>query len=382
MSNVSPEEVNAVSDSIKGIASGLRDRYQSIVQTIQSINQCVNTLRSWNGADASETFYEYKNIFDERLDRRTCHKYVWNVQVSGVNTVSSILSSASFSQMLENIERLDCQGEELQLLSETLAGLIALIVTELQVPYDANTVHFFNSIKDNPGWQEYKQMSLDAEEARENDELYKAYRSTDGKSDYVDYFLDEIGNRRLSEEWALDDGTNAGKGPSKYGQWYKETYPSSGMTNDAAFCAAAVTYVMQNSGNKDAIDPYIYVPTGASQAIAKASQGKGQWHAASDTSYQPQRGDIFYKSEGATSHTGVVLDSKGNDIYTIEGNTASSKYPRGTVNTRVRDKSYVNNGSSTSGYYSPDAYLNTNKNAVEISKETIDAKKSLNGANN
>ena len=148
------------------------------------------------------------------------------------------------------------------------------------------------------------------------------------------------------------------------------------MTNDAAFCAAAVTYALTKSGNGNAITPYISVQTGAQNAIKSAASGKGVWHSASDTSYQPQRGDIFYNFDSG-GHTGVVLGSDENYVYTIEANTSSEfKDGRsyGTVNTRVREKSYISPVNSLSGYYSPDVNINKSNTNVEISQETINNK--------
>ena len=130
------------------------------------------------------------------------------------------------------------------------------------------------------------------------------------------------------------------------------------------------------SGNGNAITPYISVQTGAQNAIKSAASGKGVWHSASDTSYQPQRGDIFYNFDSG-GHTGVVLGSDENYVYTIEANTSSEfkdGWSYGTVNTRVREKSYISPVNSLSGYYSPDVNINKSNTNVEISQETINNK--------
>ena len=78
-----------------------------------------------------------------------------------------------------------------------------------------------------------------------------------------------------------------------------------------------------------------------------------------------KRGDIFYVDNGKSSHTGIVLGSENNHIYTIEGNTVSDdgNYYAGSnenssfggyVNTRTRDRSYLSGG----GFYSPNYKTN------------------------
>lgn len=381
MGNVSVEGVESISLEIKTIAKELEDRYNSVSETLNKIKEHLNQLEKWNGADASEEQYEYKDSFRELMGIKTRYKNIWNINISNENVVNDALGSSYLSKIEENIELLNCKGEDLDVLSATLAGFISIIESELNVNYDGNIKEFFNSLKGNEGWEEYKKINEEVRLAKQNDELYNAYRSKKGDDDYVDFLLDEIGNRRLSQGIGIDDGTYPTKGSSKYGQWYKDNYPTSGMTNDAAFCAAAISYAMNKSGNGNAIDPYISVLVGASQAQSRAQNGQGVWHPASDTSYTPQRGDIFYQCSGS-AHTGVVLDSNGTDIYTIEANTASNNYAYGTVNTRVRELSYVNNGNSLSGYYSPNVNINKSASNISITEKTINEKKQLNSGNN
>ena len=134
---------------------------------------------------------------------------------------------------------------------------------------------------------------------------------------------------------------------------------------NAEWCAIFVTYTMYNTGNKDKLPEeipggYYSCSYGADRAKELASKDIGEWHDG-DSDYKPKRGDIFFRHH----HTGFVIGSNGDYIYTIEGNTTrddgiyniQSYVPNdqsfgaggGTVNTRIRDKSYVE-----LGYYTPD----------------------------
>ena len=112
--------------------------------------------------------------------------------------------------------------------------------------------------------------------------------------------------------------------------------------------------------------------------MTKASQGQGEWHSAQDKSYEPKRGDIFFKGG---DHTGIVLDSDENHIYTIEANTSSDEGISGYVNTRVRDRnSYITNG----GYYTPPTPVNESSNDpnVQLTQEYINKKENIQSGNN
>ena len=165
---------------------------------------------------------------------------------------------------------------------------------------------------------------------------------------------------------------------TKYGYWYMNQHPGSGMQSDSAFCAAGVTYAMESAGNKGIIDPYISVQAGADN-VKRSS--RGQWHDITDSNYQPQRGDIFYKG---VDHTGIVLGCEENYIYTIEANTASDAGIRGYVNTRVREKSGENAYITVGGYYTPDCYINysANDSNITLTSDYIQNKLNIQNSNN
>ena len=177
-----------------------------------------------------------------------------------------------------------------------------------------------------------------------------------------------MGNHRLET-----DNQN-----TKYGYWYNQNYNM--MNYNDAFCAAGVTYALVSSGNQEVLNPYINVSLGAEDAKQKASEGKGEWHDATDTTYQPKRGDIFFKGG---DHTGIVLDSDESYLYTIEANTSSDEGISGYVNTRIRNRKedpYLTEG----GYYSPPVQININANDQEITmtKEYLDKKINIQNGNN
>ena len=229
-----------------------------------------------------------------------------------------------------------------------------------------NLNDLFTTIKDNNIWQEYKETALYSNKLRKEDLLYQKYRTKNGNGDYVDFLLDEMGNHRMTT-----DNRN-----TKYGYWYNQKYGY--MNYNDAFCAAGVTYTLVSSGASQVLNPYIGVSAGASDAQQKASQGQGEWHSAQDTNYQPKRGDIFFKGG---DHTGIVLDSDKNYIYTIEANTSSDEGISGYVNTRVRDKnSYITSG----GYYTPPIQLNDSSNDqnIQLTQEYINKKVNIQSGSN
>lgn len=385
MNTVDSVEIESISNSLKNIANNLKNDYNSINITINKINDCIETLENWNGNYASnEILYQLESFSGPLglpLKKRIYYRDIWDIKVSKNNySLSSI--STILDKFQENINLLDLKSDDLNLLSSTLYSYISTLGSLLQVDYEGDITKFFDDIKENPGWQFEKLNAQETIKLKEIDELYLKFRSQNGEDDFVDFLLDELGNRRFPQgiDGVVDDGNQNDRGASQYAQWYIDyftRFPNvnsrvSAMDNDAAYCATAVTYALVNSGNEGVIPPFISVANGANTVIQMANDGNGVWHPASDSSYQPQRGDIFYKVGGGNgNHVGIVLASDENYIYTIEGNTSSNIESFGTVNTRVRPLSYVNTGNSSAGYYSPDVYINHSITDVDISEETI-----------
>ncbi len=377
MSSVSPEQVDLYGKEINEIASSLLEQLNQIESDFNTIKTSIETLKSYDKADASEVTIEnphgdekfYLYNIKQYIEKIFKHfKYVWDIKVnsSNMDETSSIINSTK-----ESINSLSLSGKDLNEFAVMLSNTISLIETEIlgrglysKTNYSQynGLADLFNTVKDDAIWQEYKTTAYYSKKMKQNDLLYKKYRTKNGNDDYVDFLLDEIGNHRMTS-----DNRN-----TKYAIWFNKEY---GMINyNDAFCAAGVSYTLANTGNSEILKPYINVAAGASDAKAKASQGIGEWHSATDITYQPKRGDIFYKVGAHTGHTGIVLDSDENYIYTIEANTSSDEDQSGYVNTRIRNlrnNSYITSG----GFYSPPIKLsNANDDSVRLNENYINSK--------
>ncbi|SHI11515.1 CHAP domain-containing protein [Sporobacter termitidis DSM 10068] len=161
---------------------------------------------------------------------------------------------------------------------------------------------------------------------------------------YVGY-LEKATNAQLDSFTA-----NAGRGNyTIFGQWY-------GM-NGQPWCAEFVSYCADRAGVTADI-----IPKHASCAVGIAwFQRAGRWHKPS--SYVPQIGDIVYFTyDGLTAaHVGIVTGVDGTHIYTVEGNTGTTKDKDGKDlladnGGGVAKKSYALTSALIFGYGNP-AYI-------------------------
>ena len=378
MGSVNTGQIKNYGNELNDISNNLKEILFNMKNDLNIINEAITTLESYNGKDSSG-MYLIPPTREIGLGTKntssilqTCYKNIWTIKVTktGLEDVSSIINNT-----LNEIDSLNVSGEDLIKLSEILDNYISLIEKQILVGrgYNRNSYSeyknlndLFTTIKDNNIWQEYKETALYSNKLRKEDLLYQKYRTKNGNGDYVDFLLDEMGNHRMTT-----DNRN-----TKYGYWYNQKYGY--MNYNDAFCAAGVTYTLVSSGASQVLNPYIGVSAGASDAQQKASQGQGEWHSAQDTNYQPKRGDIFFKGG---DHTGIVLDSDKNYIYTIEANTSSDEGISGYVNTRVRDKnSYITSG----GYYTPPIQLNNSSNDqnIQLTQEYINKKVNIQSGSN
>lgn len=131
----------------------------------------------------------------------------------------------------------------------------------------------------------------------------------------------EIGNNK-------SDGTHM-----KY-----ETYM--GFSGNEPWCAMFVSWCANQAGFIDSgiIPKYASCSDGVSWF-----QSKNAFHK-EGSGYTPQPGDIVFFGPGGGSHTGIVVKSDANNVYTIEGNTSDMVAER----TRPRATGYVY------GYGTPD----------------------------
>ena len=382
MSSVNTAHLKNYGSELNTIADNLKEVLLNMQNDFNVLNEAIKTLESYDGKDSSEMYLipptreiDSKLLLGEKHVPgilQTCYKNVWTIKVTknGLEDVSTIINDT-----LNEVDSLNVSGEDLEKLSEILNNYITLIEKEILVGcgYKRNSYSeyqnlndLFTTIKDNDIWKEYKETAIYANKVKKEDLLYQKYRTKNGEGDYVDFLLDEMGNHRMTT-----DNRN-----TKYGYWFNQTY--GWMNYNDAFCAAGVSYTLASSGASQVLNPYIGVSAGAEDAKQKASQGQGEWHSAQDKNYQPKRGDIFFKGG---DHTGIVLDSDENNIYTIEANTSSDEGISGYVNTRVRDKnSYITDG----GYYTPPTQINESSNDqnVQLTQEYINKKANIQSGSN
>lgn len=363
-SSVSPEQIKECGNELKNIAERLADAISQIEIDYKNLCDAVKILKSWNGSDASgkldgkpktSLLDNIANaLFPFNEVSKHHYKLVWNIEVTD-NGISSDDSLAIVASLKNSVDDLSLFGDDLNIMSEIIANFIWDIAEQLDVEFDSSDTltGYFNKIKNNETWQDYLNISKEVSDFRNRDLIYQKYRSKTGEPDYVDYALDEAANHRVTG------------GSSKYDYWYMHHYDKSGMTAGAPYCAAGVSYFMISSGANQ-FSPYINVATGASQAQAAAKNGVGTWHdVEKESNYHPKRGDIFYKSG---EHTGIVIDSDDEYMYTIEANTLSDGSTNGDghnggyVNTRVRRYSYITSG----GFYSPDVYVNSSSSDSNV----------------
>ena len=117
-----------------------------------------------------------------------------------------------------------------------------------------------------------------------------------------------------------------------------ETYM--GFSGNEPWCAMFVSWCANQAGFIDSgiIPKYASCSDGVSWF-----QSKNAFHK-EGSGYTPQPGDIVFFGPGGGSHTGIVVKSDANNVYTIEGNTSDMVAER----TRPRATGYVY------GYGTPD----------------------------
>ena len=136
----------------------------------------------------------------------------------------------------------------------------------------------------------------------------------EGAQKLINIAKKEIGNNE-------SDGTHM-----KY-----ETYM--GFSGNDPWCAMFVSWCANQAGFIDSgiIPKYASCSDGVSWF-----QSKNAFHK-EGSGYTPQPGDIVFFGSGGGSHTGIVVKSDDNNVYTIEGNTSDMVAER----TRPRATGYV-----------------------------------------
>lgn len=155
------------------------------------------------------------------------------------------------------------------------------------------------------------------------------YQSSSGNSGVAG-----VGAEKLINIAKKEIGNNeSNKGYLKYMNYYPED-PS------LPWCAIFVSWCADQAGfiQSGIIPKYESCSTGVSWF-----QSKNAFHI-EGSGYTPQPGDIVFFGPGGGSHTGIVVSSDTNNVYTIEGNTSNAVAER----TRPRATGYVY------GYGTPD----------------------------
>ena len=129
-----------------------------------------------------------------------------------------------------------------------------------------------------------------------------------------------------------DNGNNI----NPYGQWYGN--------QGQAWCASFVSWCAYQAGILNTTVPkYHYTPTGAAWY-----RNRGKYHKRS-TGYRAKSGDVvffFDPSKGRIGHTGIVVRSTNDFIYTIEGNASDGVLERYYSRTDSYIDGYGENGGS------------------------------------
>ena len=140
------------------------------------------------------------------------------------------------------------------------------------------------------------------------------------------YYID-MENELLINIAKKEIGNNeSNKGYLKYMNYYPED-PSQ------PWCAIFVSWCADQAGfiQSGIIPKYESCSTGVSWF-----QSKNAFHK-EGSGYTPQPGDIVFFGPGGGSHTGIVVKSDANNVYTIEGNTSDMVAEK----TRPRATGYV-----------------------------------------
>lgn len=359
--NININGINECSLQFRNIIQNVEELNIDIKNAIENIHNIINDFIKFDNSAASEIQKEkvigetlWDSFTNTIVPKYRNFLFVWKVFISNyTNDDFNLL----FKELTEKIEMFEKINSDISNNGSHIDDLIKQIELQLGVAYSGDVIGFFselnnsNDAKIRNGWQEMKLVATNANYKKNTDEIYLKYRSKNGEADFVDFALDEIGNKFLETTYS-----------SKYCLWYyamgkeNDAYKYASALGDDEWCAEFNSYVLNKSGNIDKLQPYLSCSNGTDNA---KRQVNGVWHDAG-SDYIPKRGDIFFNNE----HTGIVIASDDKYIYTIEGNTPDddglyyvldgiSNNKGGYVNTRVRELSYVKNG-----YYSPNVYLN------------------------
>lgn len=119
-------------------------------------------------------------------------------------------------------------------------------------------------------------------------------------------------------------------GYTKFGKWYQDTKKPKYTVTYAAWCDMFVSWCANQAGLSEKEMPYDASCT--SHVAAFKNMGRYRVSAARGGNYVPQQGDLIffynsklYPSGNQLRHVGIVLYTEGDRVFTIEGNTTTSR---------------------------------------------------------
>lgn len=149
---------------------------------------------------------------------------------------------------------------------------------------------------------------------------------------YVNYAARLI--QVAEKELGYLEGTN---GYTKFGDWYGEEFGSAFAYGD--WCAMFVSWCADQAGVSQRVVPkYALVSNGMNWFVAR---GRFEYK---ESGYKPKLGDIIFFLSNGAGHTGMVIKTEGDRVYTIEGNTSDT----------VAKRNYSLDYNKSTGYGVPD----------------------------
>lgn len=108
-----------------------------------------------------------------------------------------------------------------------------------------------------------------------------------------------------------------------YSEWYIGSYAANpGWNKDTPWCACFASWAAEKSGVLPENTPFKFANVDTGMAAFTTAANGGQWK-----TDDPKPGDyIFFDWSGEKkdpAHVGVVLDVRGGEVYTIEGNSSN-----------------------------------------------------------
>ncbi|MDD5827094.1 MAG: CHAP domain-containing protein [Bacilli bacterium] len=374
MNYVNTDAIGEIVNDFKLLSEEMKEKFQEIENNCTTIKEKLEEVQQFEGTGVKEPY----STTEETNTKNTFCLHTYQ-EKRHINVTEWKFNQSELKSLITNQETFEEKISDLNNLNEVLIESISMIESQLrgtdsEITYNGNYKDFLDNLKKTSYWQELEKNYQTSRNLKNKEEIYQKFRTKNGKKDYVDYALDELGTKFFNSTYS-----------SKYATWYSKKYQGQGASPSDDWCAEFVSYIMDKSNNASIVAPYLATSTGAA---AVSSSGKNTlWHTSEEVNnntYQPQRGDIFYNYKGHAQHTGIVIGSDKNYIYTIEGNTANNKgkyYVKdgtsnnkgGYVNIRVRPKSYVEGG-----YYSPECYINEelkkNSTNIQVSSDTMNTK--------